>query len=283
METAKDRPQKDPEPRADPIGEPAARHDVVAKASPVRCPYCHADVRVEADAWLACRGCLARHHVACWQDGGKCSACGKNTALHSDSPARPGKSRVSLALGGLGAVVGSVLLGAVFWVGRSRRIDDRPAHVIASRDLEKSSEIANPSLGAAKPDLSHVRAGQSYVYALTHIGAPPMEVEFVVTEVGVDSVKYTTQGSMVLGGDLGNSPIGDANPAEWRQTRGHVQPASARETIVVGDLSFDCMIYTSGNTTTWVPVIGDLPMFPGVVKMETDGKVTMMLTRVSAR
>lgn len=44
--------------------------------SPTRCPYCHEDVLAEAAEWVACAGCLGRHHAGCWADGGKCAACG---------------------------------------------------------------------------------------------------------------------------------------------------------------------------------------------------------------
>lgn len=39
-----------------------------------RCPYCHTDVLPQRD--VACAGCLAPHHTACWDEHGQCSACG---------------------------------------------------------------------------------------------------------------------------------------------------------------------------------------------------------------
>ncbi len=39
-----------------------------------RCPYCHDDAR--SDSQVACAACLARHHVACWDEHGECAACG---------------------------------------------------------------------------------------------------------------------------------------------------------------------------------------------------------------
>ena len=47
----------------------------------MRCPYCHADVDLAGDEWLACEGCLARHHAACFEEHGRCSACGYGGAL----------------------------------------------------------------------------------------------------------------------------------------------------------------------------------------------------------
>jgi hypothetical protein len=53
------------------------------EASPVRCPYCHAGLAPEATNWVACKACLARHHVPCWGEGGACSACGDTHFLIS--------------------------------------------------------------------------------------------------------------------------------------------------------------------------------------------------------
>src|SRR5207249_1423789 len=46
-----------------------------------RCPYCHEDVAVNDDEWVACKQCLARHHLGCWTEGSRCSACQGGTPL----------------------------------------------------------------------------------------------------------------------------------------------------------------------------------------------------------
>jgi hypothetical protein len=61
---------------------------VRADASPLRCPFCHDGVDVEQDSWRACEKCLARHHGTCWDEAGRCSACGSTGALtRAPSPA----------------------------------------------------------------------------------------------------------------------------------------------------------------------------------------------------
>lgn len=60
---------------------PVARADVRVAASPVRCPYCHAEVGGPADSWVACAGCLARHHDECWSAHGQCATCGDRLSL----------------------------------------------------------------------------------------------------------------------------------------------------------------------------------------------------------
>jgi hypothetical protein len=48
---------------------------------PTRCPFCHEGVEVEREAWVACEKCLARHHLACWDEGKRCAACGASAPL----------------------------------------------------------------------------------------------------------------------------------------------------------------------------------------------------------
>ena len=40
----------------------------------LRCPYCHADVQSGEDA-VACCGCAAVLHRACWHEHGRCASC----------------------------------------------------------------------------------------------------------------------------------------------------------------------------------------------------------------
>lgn len=42
---------------------------------PLRCPFCHESVEREQEPWIACEACLARHHAACWSEGGGCAGC----------------------------------------------------------------------------------------------------------------------------------------------------------------------------------------------------------------
>lgn len=60
-----------------PAPDAAPRDDVRAATSPVRCPFCHDHVAIDAAGWVACVACLARHHAACWREGARCSACGR--------------------------------------------------------------------------------------------------------------------------------------------------------------------------------------------------------------
>jgi hypothetical protein len=49
--------------------------------APTRCPYCHADVDRDREAWLACHACLAPHHRACWSTAGACAGCGETRSV----------------------------------------------------------------------------------------------------------------------------------------------------------------------------------------------------------
>lgn len=77
-----------PEPRPDPARDDPARDEVRVAGGALRCPYCHADVRREEQAWVACAGCMARHHVECWDESSRCGSCGAAERLTPDRGAR---------------------------------------------------------------------------------------------------------------------------------------------------------------------------------------------------
>jgi hypothetical protein len=102
----------------EPPVEPAARDDVRAASSPVRCPYCHSDVSPDARDWVVCRACLARHHEACWNEGGACASCRATEAIGGGkaaaSVARRKTSVVTVVLGlSVAVLMGVALLSAV--------------------------------------------------------------------------------------------------------------------------------------------------------------------------
>jgi hypothetical protein len=67
---------------ADQVAEDAAPPPVAVKTSATRCPFCHDDVDPDGKkAWVACSGCLARHHKGCWSSHKKCASCGSKKYL----------------------------------------------------------------------------------------------------------------------------------------------------------------------------------------------------------
>lgn len=99
MEAESARPASRPDGEADgiPIGEPtpaqlAAPSKILPSLS--RCPYCREDVRAERADWVACEGCLARHHTSCWSEHGSCASCHSRAAL--ERRGRRADSRVAL-------------------------------------------------------------------------------------------------------------------------------------------------------------------------------------------
>lgn len=96
--------------------------------APTRCPFCHDDAA--ADGTVACAECLARHHSACWDEGGRCAACGVERRLESlderrgpEQLASPLRSRALLVL--IGITVG---LGAA--AGTASHANDRLAFFV---------------------------------------------------------------------------------------------------------------------------------------------------------
>jgi hypothetical protein len=65
------------QPKAPSREEPRARDDVSVN----RCPFCHDGICIDAEAWVACARCLARHHGGCFAEGARCGACGHDAPL----------------------------------------------------------------------------------------------------------------------------------------------------------------------------------------------------------
>ncbi len=59
---------------------------VRASGAPLRCPFCHAAVERDREAWVACHNCLAPHHSACWREGGACAGCGEKRCVEGPAP-----------------------------------------------------------------------------------------------------------------------------------------------------------------------------------------------------
>lgn len=91
------------------------RGRVHVEGSAIRCPYCHEAIADEgADvSRLVCAECLARHHAACWWEGGACASCGRREHLV--------RERADEAEGGLDAherrLLWSLLVGGLLFVG----------------------------------------------------------------------------------------------------------------------------------------------------------------------
>ncbi len=165
-------------------------------------------------------------------------------------------------------------------------------------------DTAAPAGGDAKPadtpaapkgpDLSHVKVGQKFVYALQ---GGSMEMVWEVTEVDAANfmVKYSTQTHMDMG--QGKQPVGDPTPSEWKHVVADTTATAPADTTTpqaktekgthkVGDMEFECLIVESeaGGTKskTWVPLSKgtDTPTFPGMLKSESNGTVSMELVRI---
>lgn len=140
---------------------------------------------------------------------------------------------------------------------------------------------------AVTTGLAHVRAGQRYTFSLTSPGGPKMEMVYTVKEFREGFVKYETHIVMDMG--QGMAPVGEPNPMEWRldpaqqqvvPPQGQEKVQTTREQVTISGLTFDCLVVTTGNTSTWVPMTGDAPTFPGLIKSRTDGQMTIELVRI---
>lgn len=73
------------------------RSDLRVVQSATRCPFCHEEIAVLGRDWVACRECLARHHEACWREGGSCATCASREVLVAAAPVAATPERTSMA------------------------------------------------------------------------------------------------------------------------------------------------------------------------------------------
>ncbi len=114
----------------------------------MRCPFCHEGVRVADSDWVACAGCLARHHDACWGEGGRCGACGGGERL-SRTSAAPATQALPPPAPEASPVVARLLLGG-------------PRRLAVTRTLEgevppaAAAELDEAVVGAARAALDEL-------------------------------------------------------------------------------------------------------------------------------
>lgn len=176
--------------------EAVPSRDVHVVASPTRCPYCHDDVAPERSDWVACKACLARHHVACWRENGACGTCRQTSSI-----AARGERTRSGALPLLAAIVAPFVFAAwMFGVGpfaKSSKTEDVKAptpsyeRVTGWYDLDVRAREAWDSL----------KVGDSF------------ELEFDVFEEGINGRKisqtYVKQTIVAKAGETVTASVND--------------------------------------------------------------------------
>ncbi|MEZ0230291.1 MAG: hypothetical protein ACAI25_16835 [Planctomycetota bacterium] len=99
-----------------------------------KCPFCHEPLEFDRVAWVACAGCLARHHASCWTESPRCASCADPRAL-SLPPRPPRRARVVRLAHALGRLSASVLVavgpavGTALWL--SSRMDKEFEKVVS--------------------------------------------------------------------------------------------------------------------------------------------------------
>lgn len=249
--------------------------------STLRCPLCQDQVRLEVPTpWVACAGCLARHHGSCWADVRRCGACGHGVRLRPDDRRRPWLRLLA------SAVLGSLLTALVLKVAMLREtivIDDGQFFDPFVPEVpEAPVAVAPPPEPARRAvDLSHVRVGQRWVYEMQN----NMQQHWTVREVGADFVKYELR--MFMSG----SPLGDPTMQEWRHgapswTLDTADPDPTRERLTVSGIEFDCQVSVSSGYRSWTPMTpgSAMPTFPMILKaiQLSDEAVVMSLIRIEA-
>ena len=132
-----------------PPGTPDEKAAPKVATSLSRCPYCHEEVRAERADWVACEGCLARHHQSCWSEHGSCATCHSRGAL-----ARAGSRSGNRAFLVAALILGLIAISSIrFYVEKiKRQYDTQLAEAqlielpVASRDLHAGDVVEKTDL-----------------------------------------------------------------------------------------------------------------------------------------
>ncbi|MCO5169087.1 MAG: hypothetical protein M9894_22315 [Planctomycetes bacterium] len=249
-----------------------------------RCPLCHGPLSAPASAVTRCEACGTPAHAGCLRElgEGRCPVLGCARAARAPQAAKPGRRPWrALVLAGL-----AMLLGVVGWVIAVERANRRPSHSYYHPPGGWEEPVPpDPASIGSDADLTHVQVGQRYRYVLTNPGAPPLEMEYRVTDVGRNRVAYEITTLMDMGGGL--EPVGSPMRQEWvhhplapSEPPPHASPPRT-EPVRVGDLELECWIIEAGRSASWVPTTGGMAVFPGVVRTVTDGRTTLELTDIT--
>lgn len=132
---------------------------------------------------------------------------------------------------------------------------------------------------AGQATVAHVRAGQRWVFRMQQ----GMQSVYTVRAVDVSAgtVSYSIQ--TVMNG----APVGEPTLVEWGSTAfeestGQGQAKVSRQRLRIAGRDFECLVVqVPGESTSWTPMVGDRPIFPGVVKAaDGSGVVIMELERI---
>jgi len=201
----------------------AASRDVRVRRAPVRCPYCHDEIGTQDEAWVACAGCLARHHAACWTASRKCATCNDRQSLVG-AHAAPRPSRFLhvlkaigfaflLAFMGLAAYTGYRVLTIVHAIGEQATATGHRVRALVDREAERDrgpspedAEAANLRAAASRHYLGetqHVvalrlRAGEGDADAMYDLA------QALETADGVSPDKEAARDWYLRAGDAGN-------------------------------------------------------------------------------
>lgn len=132
--------------------------------------------------------------------------------------------------------------------------------------------VAAAAAGAQEVDLSHVAAGQRWVYRMEASGVE-MEQTYEVVSVGERQVECKLHVRMKMPGQAEMSDLGEPTPFRWEFPQpGQAGPGlgleGRRETITLCDAEWDCLVTETQGTTVWIPMKGDQPTFPPYLKLD---------------
>ena len=147
--------------------------------------------------------------------------------------------------------------------------------------------------GGGDPDISHVKAGQDYVFE-SKAGGVTSKMIYRVKDVTDGVITYETVMVVDMGGEMKEMPGAEAKwPMKVEgEATGEAPKVESKdlgeEKIKVGDMEFTCKVTeteTSGmKSKVWVPMKpAGVMTFPPMIKSETTGAAESMMTLIEIK
>ncbi len=194
------------------------------KVGLVRCPFCNELLEFERASWVACGGCLVRHHASCWTESGACATCGDPRALSLEATrARPRASSFRIAVAGT-LLIGSQA-GLASWVVTRINAQDAALREHTSRLDEQAARIESEGENTRK----HVDASLQNLAELVDTKSVQIKNQIQGIKPYEISDEWTSRLDRL---ERGQQKVQDRVEREIKQVDAHVASLPRQVTVV---------------------------------------------------
>jgi hypothetical protein len=125
------------------------------------------------------------------------------------------------------------------------------------------------------PDLSHVKVGQKYHFALEQAGAKTTMV-WEVSAIAATEIRYTVTVRM------NGAALGAPSESVWSvpRVKAPERTQATVETLSLAGRDWTCRVVVADGTKTWTAVSGDRETFPPLLKQTQGDVVGCVLVKI---